>query len=105
MPLVMETSNSSSSSSSPAPCSPANATYRAAVVTWEWTVFASYYSVYQRTGANRTLLCITSGLSCPVNTSGLLEVTASNDVGESPPSYVTGMHFTCKIYSVKEING
>ncbi|KAK0130660.1 Fibronectin type III domain-containing protein 7 [Merluccius polli] len=78
-----------------APCPPASARFsgdsQAATVQWDAAVFATQYTVYDSAHA---AVCSTASLSCPV--SGVdptsLAVTASNAVGESGPSNVTGMH-------------
>ncbi|KAI3368520.1 hypothetical protein L3Q82_025527 [Scortum barcoo] len=71
------------------PCAPQNVRYtgntQSAVLSWDASVFATWYTVYNVSGASRVALCNTSRLSCqltnfnPVAT----EVTASNAEGES----------------------
>ncbi|XP_059196342.1 uncharacterized protein LOC131977156 [Centropristis striata] len=71
------------------PCAPQNVEYTADTqsvgLSWDASVFATWYTVYNVSGAGRVSLCNTTGLSCqltnfdPNNT----EVTASNEVGES----------------------
>ncbi|XP_034531079.1 uncharacterized protein LOC117806306 [Notolabrus celidotus] len=71
------------------PCAPQNAAYtgsrQSAVLSWDASLFATSYTVYDVSGANRVELCNTTELSCqltnfdPDNTT----VTASNEGGES----------------------
>lgn len=81
----------------PVPCAPQNVKYsgdgRTAVLSWNASVFATWYSVYNVTGAGRIMLCNTTGLFCQLTDfdPGTHEVTASNVKGESIPSLdITG---------------
>uniref|UniRef100_A0A8P4G5R4 Fibronectin type-III domain-containing protein n=1 Tax=Dicentrarchus labrax TaxID=13489 RepID=A0A8P4G5R4_DICLA len=74
------------------PCAPQNVKYTgnraSAVLSWDASVFAMTYTVYNGSGAGRVELCSTTGLSCQLTNfdPGATEVTASNAEGESLPS-------------------
>ncbi|XP_051990921.1 fibronectin type III domain-containing protein 7-like [Xyrauchen texanus] len=72
------------------PCAPLNVTLSASlsVVSWNQSVFATNYTVYQVTSSGRTKLCMTSQIQCSVTSfgSGRIVVTASNSAGESEDS-------------------
>ncbi len=81
----------------PAPCAPQNVKYsgntQSAVLSWDASVFAKRYTVYNVSGADRVKLCSTTGLSCQLSNfdPSTTEVTASNAEGESNPSQdITG---------------
>ncbi|XP_071342815.1 uncharacterized protein [Trachinotus anak] len=71
------------------PCPPQNVRYsgttQSAVLSWDASVFATTYTVYNISGGGRAQLCSTTGLSCQLTNfnSSATEVTASNAVGES----------------------
>lgn len=58
------------------------------MLSWDASVFATSYTVYNVSGAGRVELCSTSGLSCQLGDfdPGTTEVTASNAEGESFPT-------------------
>ncbi|XP_044055462.1 uncharacterized protein LOC122877670 [Siniperca chuatsi] len=72
-----------------APCAPQNVKYagtrQSAVLSWDASVFATRYTVYNVSEAVRVKLCNTTGLSCQLTdfNPGAIEVTASNAEGES----------------------
>lgn len=74
------------------PCAPENVKYtgdsQSAVLSWDASVFATSYIVYNVSGAGRVKLCSTTGLSCQLVdfNPGTTEVTASNAEGESFPT-------------------
>ncbi|XP_061636365.1 fibronectin-like isoform X2 [Phyllopteryx taeniolatus] len=74
------------------PCAPMNVQYsggsQSAVLSWEASVLATSYSVYDVSGEGSVVLCTTAGLSCQLTnfSHGSIAVTASNVVGESLPS-------------------
>ncbi|XP_051984556.1 fibronectin type III domain-containing protein 7-like [Xyrauchen texanus] len=72
------------------PCAPQNVTFSASLsmVTWNQSVFASNYTVYQVTSSSRTKLCMTPMLQCSLAniSSGHIVATASNSAGESEDS-------------------
>nr|XP_019965387.1 PREDICTED: uncharacterized protein LOC109644441 [Paralichthys olivaceus] len=76
------------------PCPPQNVRYsgnaQSAVLSWDSSVFASTYTVYNTSGGGRAELCSTATLSCPLTNfnSSATEVTASNAEGESNPNGV-----------------
>nr|XP_061832451.1 uncharacterized protein LOC133616849 [Nerophis lumbriciformis] len=79
------------------PCAPNNVQYsgstQSATLSWDASVLATGYSVYDVSGEGRVELCSTVGLSCQLANFSLdyMEVIASNAVGESIPSgNVTG---------------
>lgn len=84
--------NSISAVSFPVPCAPQNVKYtgnrQSAMLSWDASVFATSYTVYNVSGGGRVRICSTTGLSCqqtnfdPSST----EVTASNAEGESTPT-------------------
>lgn len=81
----------------PVPCAPQNVKYsgdgRTSVLSWNASVFATWYTVYNVTGAGRIMLCNTTGLFCQLTDfdPGTHEVTASNAEGESIPTQdITG---------------
>uniref|UniRef100_A0A3B1JGU4 Fibronectin type-III domain-containing protein n=1 Tax=Astyanax mexicanus TaxID=7994 RepID=A0A3B1JGU4_ASTMX len=71
------------------PCPPLSVTFTgsnaSAVVSWNSSLYANVYHVYQVTGDSRVQLCSTTGLSCAVTNvnSNLIVVTAGNTAGES----------------------
>ncbi|XP_054646058.1 uncharacterized protein LOC129188936 [Dunckerocampus dactyliophorus] len=75
-----------------APCAPKNVQYtdstESATLSWDASVLATGYTVYDVSGEGRVVLCSTTGLSCQLTnfSPGYIEVTASNAVGESIPS-------------------
>ncbi|XP_041862145.1 fibronectin-like [Melanotaenia boesemani] len=74
------------------PCTPQNVKYsgnrQSGVLSWNASVFATRYMVYNTSGGSRVKLCNTTGLSCQLTdfNPGATEVTATNAVGESNPS-------------------
>lgn len=74
------------------PCAPENVKYtgdsQSAVLSWDASVFATSYTVYNVSGAGRVGLCSTTALSCQLVDfdPGTTEVTASNAEGESSPT-------------------
>lgn len=63
------------------------------VLSWNASVFATNYMVYNVSGGSRAVLCNTTGLSCQITNfdPSFTEVTAVNKVGESNPSQnITG---------------
>ncbi|KAM7387682.1 hypothetical protein PAMP_023904 [Pampus punctatissimus] len=80
-----------------APCAPQNVKYsgnrQSAVLSWETSVFATRYTVYNVSSGGHVEVCNTTGLSCLLTNFDpqTIEVTASNAVGESSPtSKITG---------------
>lgn len=75
-----------------APCPPQNVRYansgQAVVVSWDTSVFATMYTVYNVSGTGRSSLCSTAGLSCQLSDfdPATTELTASNGQGESAPT-------------------
>jgi len=79
------------------PCAPQSVKYsgnrQSAVLSWDASVFATKYIVYNMSGGSRVKLCNTTKLSCQLSNfdPDATEVTASNEVGESNPSQnITG---------------
>ncbi|KAM6948324.1 uncharacterized protein fndc7rs1 [Aplochiton taeniatus] len=78
-----------------APCAPLAVTYRgtntSATLSWNASLYATRYNVYDVSVRGRTQVCGTPLLSCPTaNVSqAYLVVTASNAAGESDPAPVT----------------
>ncbi|CAB1419901.1 unnamed protein product [Pleuronectes platessa] len=74
------------------PCPPQNVKYsgnaQSAVLSWDASLFASTYTVYNTSGGGRVELCSTATLSCSLTdfNSSATEVTASNAEGESNPN-------------------
>lgn len=62
-----------------------------AVISWNASVFAAEYSVYDVSGSAPTEICNTTELSCAVTgvNSEDIVVTASNSIGESNQVLVT----------------
>ncbi|KAL2097078.1 hypothetical protein ACEWY4_006285 [Coilia grayii] len=62
-----------------------------AVVSWNSSVFATYYSVYDVSGSGGAQICNTTELSCNVTgvSSDDIAVTASNSAGQSSETNVT----------------
>lgn len=58
------------------------------VVSWDASVFATMYTVYNVSGTGRSSLCRTAGLSCQLSDFDptTAELTASNEQGESVPA-------------------
>lgn len=80
-----------------APCAPQMVQYtgnmQSVVLSWNASVFATNYMVYNKSGGNRSVLCNTTKLSCQITNfdPSFTEVTAVNEVGESIPSQnITG---------------
>lgn len=75
-----------------APCPPQNVRYtnsgQSVVVSWDASVFATMYTVYNVSGTGRSSLCRTAGLSCQLGDFDptTAELTASNEQGESVPT-------------------
>ncbi|XP_068176352.1 fibronectin type III domain-containing protein 7-like [Antennarius striatus] len=75
-----------------APCAPQNVKYtgnsQSAVLSWDASVFATSYTVYNGSGEDRVKLCETADLSCQLTNfePNATEVTASNAEGESNPN-------------------
>lgn len=93
-----------------APCAPQNVRYsgntQSAVLSWDASVFATRYTVYNVSGESRVKLCNTTGLSCQLTnfTPATTEVTASNAIGESNPSQsITGQTQDSATTSLHEI--
>uniref|UniRef100_A0A3B3BWR1 Fibronectin type-III domain-containing protein n=1 Tax=Oryzias melastigma TaxID=30732 RepID=A0A3B3BWR1_ORYME len=81
-----------------APCAPQMVQYigsmQSVVLSWNASVFATNYMVYNVSGGSRAVLCNTTGLSCQITNfdPSFTEVTAVNKVGESNPSQnITGL--------------
>uniref|UniRef100_A0A3B3HPR2 Fibronectin type-III domain-containing protein n=2 Tax=Oryzias latipes TaxID=8090 RepID=A0A3B3HPR2_ORYLA len=81
-----------------APCAPQMVQYtgnmQSVVLSWNASVFATNYMVYNKSGGNRSVLCNTTKLSCQITNfdPSFTEVTAVNEVGESIPSQnITGL--------------
>lgn len=79
------------------PCAPQNVKYtsdgESGVLSWNASVFANKYTVYNVSGTGRTSLCSTAGLSCQLSNfdPATTELTASNEEGESIPTQdITG---------------
>ncbi|XP_014901851.1 uncharacterized protein fndc7b [Poecilia latipinna] len=79
------------------PCAPQRVKYSgnstSAILSWDASVLATMYTVYNVSGGSRVKLCSTTGLSCQlVNFNpAATAVTASNAAGESNPSQnITG---------------
>ncbi|XP_034386262.1 fibronectin type III domain-containing protein 7-like [Cyclopterus lumpus] len=74
------------------PCAPQHVKYTgdsvSAVLSWDASVFAVRYAVYNVSGEARVELCNTTGLSCQMTSfdPNATEVTASNAEGESIPN-------------------
>ncbi|XP_008292889.1 uncharacterized protein fndc7b [Stegastes partitus] len=74
------------------PCPPQYVRYTGsrplAMLSWNASVFATWYTVYNVSGGSRMVLCNTTELSCQLTNfdPNATEVTASNDVGEGNPS-------------------
>ncbi|XP_051803703.1 fibronectin type III domain-containing protein 7-like [Acanthochromis polyacanthus] len=74
------------------PCPPQNLRYtgdrQSAVLSWDASVFATWYTVTSVVDGVRVTLCNTTEISCVVSNfnPNTTEVTASNDVGESNPN-------------------
>ncbi|XP_054458914.1 fibronectin-like [Anoplopoma fimbria] len=74
------------------PCAPQNVKYTgdraSAVLSWNQSLLATRYTVYNVSGAARVKLCNTTGLSCQLTNfdPNTTEVTASNAAGESIPN-------------------
>lgn len=96
----------------PAPCPPENVRYigstQSAVLSWNASVFATSYTVYDVSGTGRTILCNTTSLSCQLTNFNVsaTEITASNAIGESNAnrnitgealSTLSGFYFTFKV--------
>ncbi|KAM9385761.1 uncharacterized protein fndc7b [Pholidichthys leucotaenia] len=80
-----------------APCPPQNVLYsgnmQSAEVSWDPSVLATSYNVYNVSGESHVLLCNTTELYCQLTNvdPDNIEVTASNDIGESNPNQnITG---------------
>lgn len=75
-----------------APCPPQNVRYtssgQSVVVSWDASVFATMYTVYNVSGTGPSSLCSTAGLSCQLSDldPATAEVTASSEQGESAPT-------------------
>ncbi|KAJ8270294.1 hypothetical protein GJAV_G00112640 [Gymnothorax javanicus] len=75
-----------------APCPPMVVTFsdsnNSTVLSWNASVFATHYTIFELTSSGRLEVCRTAELSCTlasVNTSAI-EITASNSAGESNPT-------------------
>lgn len=85
------------------PCAPQNVKYtgdgESAVLSWNASVFANKYTVYNVSETGRTSLCSTAGLSCQLSNfdPATTELTASNEEGESIPTQdITGRIKRCE---------
>lgn len=73
----------------PVPCAPQNVQFTGdtdpAELSWDASVFATRYNVYNLSGEDRVELCSTTGLSCQLTNfdPDATGVTASNEEGES----------------------
>ncbi|RVE73628.1 hypothetical protein OJAV_G00033020 [Oryzias javanicus] len=81
-----------------APCAPQMVQYigsvQSVVLSWNASVFATNYMVYNVSGGSRAVLCNTTELSCQIANfnPSFTEVTAVNKVGESNPTQnITGL--------------
>ncbi|KAI3375007.1 hypothetical protein L3Q82_021535, partial [Scortum barcoo] len=90
------TSNSSAPlNGTTAPCSPSAVMYSGnssfATISWDASVFATTYTVYDNSVVPKHQLCSTTGLSCSLSniSSTDLVITASNDAGESEKTRVS----------------
>ncbi|CAJ1072098.1 unnamed protein product%2C partial [Xyrichtys novacula] len=78
-----------------APCPPSGVTYSGnssfATVSWNASVFANRYTVYDSSVTPNVQLCSTPGLSCSLSyiAAANLVITASNEAGESEATNVT----------------
>lgn len=78
-----------------APCPPLGVVYSGnssfATVSWNASVFATTYTVYDNSVTPKSQLCSTGGLSCSLSNiaSTNLLITASNAAGESETTSVT----------------
>ncbi|MED6276970.1 hypothetical protein CHARACLAT_008397, partial [Characodon lateralis] len=79
------------------PCAPQRVKYSGntsqVLLSWDASVFATMYTVYNVSGGSYVKLCNTTGLSCQLTNfnPAATKVTASNAVGESNPSQnITG---------------
>uniref|UniRef100_A0A674DRB0 Uncharacterized LOC115157442 n=1 Tax=Salmo trutta TaxID=8032 RepID=A0A674DRB0_SALTR len=81
-----------------APCPPPVVTYSgsnsSATISWNSSVYATMYMVYDISGVVRTQVCSTVELSCSLANLDYnnLEVTASNTAGESDPTREITVH-------------
>ncbi|KAM9458117.1 fibronectin type III domain-containing protein 7-like [Salvelinus alpinus] len=81
-----------------APCPPPVVTYSgsnsSATISWNGSVYATMYTVYDISGVVRTRVCSTVQLSCSLANLDYnnLEVTASNTAGESDPTREITVH-------------
>ncbi|KAK6311083.1 hypothetical protein J4Q44_G00191380 [Coregonus suidteri] len=81
-----------------APCPPPVVTYSgsisSATISWNASVYATMYTVYDISGAVRNQVCSTVQLSCSLANLNYnnLEVTASNTAGESDPTREITVH-------------
>lgn len=79
----------------PAPCPPSGVVYRHnssfGTISWNASVFATTYTVYDNSVTPKAQLCSTDGQSCSLSniTSTNLVITASNSAGESEAENVT----------------
>ncbi|KAJ8279126.1 hypothetical protein COCON_G00061920 [Conger conger] len=67
------------------PCPPLNVNYDedTAILSWDASIFATYYTVYDLIGVDMPVVCNTSQVFCKVQLSDEFEITASNSAGES----------------------
>ncbi|KAJ8011603.1 hypothetical protein DPEC_G00059970 [Dallia pectoralis] len=83
-----------------APCPPQQVTYTSynssAIISWNASIYANDYTVYDTSSTVRTQVCSTIQLSCSlVNVSySNLEVTARNSAGESDSTMVTSVQLS-----------
>ncbi|MED6260228.1 hypothetical protein ATANTOWER_008551, partial [Ataeniobius toweri] len=88
---------SASRNGTTAPCPPSGVVYSGnssfATVSWNSSVFATTYTLYDDSVSPKQQLCNTTMLSCSLSniSFGSLVVTARNAAGESPSANVTGV--------------
>lgn len=98
--------------SSTVPCAPQNVKYsgdrQSAVLSWNESVFATRYTVYNVSGTSRVQLCNTTELDCKLANfdPGTTEVTASNAAGESIPARaITGQRKVAVAATLSALTG
>jgi len=95
----------------PVPCAPQRVRYvgdsASGALSWDASVFAARYAVYDVSGDARVELCNTTELYCQVTNfdPNATEVTASNAGGESIPNReITGQRTTIRVVEWSEQN-
>ncbi|KAM9349923.1 fibronectin [Symphorus nematophorus] len=91
-----------------APCPPSGVMYSGnssfATVSWNASVFATTYTVYDNSVTPKSQLCSTAGLSCSLSSiaSSNLLITASNTYGESETTSVTHGSLSAPVLTVTQ---